>query len=81
MWKRAEERDILKRKSDEVIFEVRRLLAKELGSDEEEEAMAVISVVEQLKEDRRSWEEAEEEIRSAGGAGSLEDGRRGSCTL
>ena len=48
----------LKRKSDEVIFEVRRLLAKELGSDEEEEAMAVISVVEQLKEDRRSWEEA-----------------------
>ena len=81
MWKRAEERDILKRKSGEVISEVRRLLAKELGSEEEEEAMAVISVAEQLKEDRRSWEEAEEEIRSAGGAGSLEDGRRGSSTL
>ena len=68
MWKRADESDFLKRKSGEVISKVRRLLAKELGSDsdEEEEAMALISVA----EDRRSWEEAEEEIRSAGGAGT-----------
>ena len=48
--------------------EVRRLLAKELGS-EEEQAMALIRVAEQLKEGKRSWEEAEEEIRSAESAG------------
>ena len=51
--------------------EVRRLLATGLGSEEEEEAMALISVAEKLKEEKKSWEEAEEEIRSAGGAGCL----------
>ena len=53
------------RKSGEVMTEVRRILAKELGS-EEEEAMVLIRVAEQLKKGKRSWEEAEEEIRSAG---------------
>ena len=71
MWKRAKEREILKSKSGEVMTEVRRLLAKEMGSEEEEEAMALISFAEEIKEGKRSWEEAEEEIRGAGGAACL----------
>ena len=64
------------RKSGEVMTEVRRLLAKELGS-EEEEAMVLIRVAEQLKKGKRSWEEAEEEIRSSESAGASDDERRG----
>ena len=62
---------MLRRKSGEVIKEVRRLLAKEMGSKEEEEAMALISVAKQVKEGKRSWQEAEEEIRGAGGEACL----------
>ena len=51
--------------------EVRRLLAAGLGSEEEETAMALIGVAEKLKEEKKSWEEAEEEIRSSGGAACL----------
>ena len=49
------------------------LRSKELGSEEkeEEEAMALISVADQLKE-------GEEEIRGTGGGGTFDDWRRGS---
>ena len=45
--------------------------SKELGSEKEEEAMALLSVADQLKEGK-------EEIRSTGVGGTFDDGRRGS---
>ena len=42
------------------------LRSKELGSEEEEEAMALISVADQLKE-------GEEEIRGTGGGGTFDE--------
>ena len=47
------------------------LRSKELGSEKEEEAMALLSVADQLKEGK-------EEIRGTGGGGTFDDGRRGS---
>ena len=47
------------------------LRSKELGSEKEEEAMALLTVADQLKEGK-------EEIMGTGGGGTLDDGRRGS---
>lgn len=71
MWKRADERAKLRKETENIIKNTRRLKEGEIGTEQEEEALTIIAAAEEVKRKREIWEKREEEITSSGGAGCL----------
>ena len=71
MWKRADERAKLRKETENIIKNTRRLNEGEIGTEQEEEALAIIAAAEEVKRKREIWEKREEDITSTGGAGCL----------